>query len=174
MGGSTFGLGIRISKSVLVLSFAVFATLVVLGNVTDYYTNFEFVTHVLSMDETFNDDIMYRAITNETIHHIGYILIILIEAFIMVSCWVGGINMLRHLKSDPAAFHQSKLWGMIGLTAGLALWFLGFQAIAGEWFGMWMNADWNGIPDATRLTLFLLGTLIFLTMKNDDMETTKK
>jgi len=160
---------IRLAKAFLVLSFAVFATLVVFGNVTDYHTNFEFVTHVLSMDQTFNDGIMYRAITNETLHHIGYVFIILVEAFIMLSCWIGGIQMLRHINDDTRAFHKSKKWGIIGLTAGLMVWFLGFQAIAGEWFGMWMNEDWNGIPDATRLTLFLLGTLIFVSLRNDDI-----
>lgn len=160
---------IRLAKAFLVLSFAVFATLVVFGNVTDYHTNFEFVTHVLSMDQTFNDGIMYRAITNETLHHVGYVFIILVEAFIMLSCWIGGIQMLRHTNADARAFHTSKKWGIIGLTAGLMVWFLGFQAIAGEWFGMWMNKDWNGIPDATRLTLFLLGTLIFVSLRNDDI-----
>lgn len=160
---------VRIAKAILVLSFAVFATLVVFGNVTDYNTNFQFVKHVLSMDQTFNDDIMYRAITNETLQHIGYIFIICVEAFIMISCWIGGISMLRQIRSSQVQFNEAKKWGIIGFTAGLAVWFLGFQAIAGEWFGMWMNEDWNGIPDATRLTLFLLGALIFLTMRNDDL-----
>lgn len=164
---------IRLSKALLVLSFAVFATLVVFGNVTDYYTNFEFVTHVLSMDQTFNERIMYRAITSVPLHHAGYVFIIIVEAFIMVTCWIGGIQMLRNSNNDAVTFHESKKWGIIGLTAGLMVWFLGFQAIAGEWFGMWMNENWNGIPDATRLTLFLIGTLVFVSLKNDDIDQPK-
>lgn len=165
----TTNLGVRLAKIILILSFAVFASLVVFGNITDYNTNFLFVKHVFSMDQTFNDDIIYRAITTPALHHIGYIFIILIETFIAVCCWISGIAMLKKLNSNTEAFNQSKKWAIIGLTAGLAVWFLGFQAIAGEWFGMWMNKDFNGIPDATRLTTFLLGTLIFLTMKNDDL-----
>lgn len=160
---------IRIAKIILVLSFAVFATLVVFGNITDYTTNFLFVQHVFSMDQTFNDDIMYRAITNPLLHHIGYGFIIFVEMIIAMSCWVGGIAMLKQLKGSNKLFNQSKKWAIIGVVTGLAVWFLGFQAIAGEWFGMWMNLDWNGIPDATRLTTFLLGALIFLTMKNDNL-----
>lgn len=161
---------IRLAKALLVLSFAVFASLVVFGNITDYNTNFEFVTHVLSMDQTFNESIMYRAITNTALHHVAYIFIILVEAFIMICCWVGGIKMLRNIKKDALAFHESKKWGIAGLTAGLMVWFLGFQAVAGEWFGMWMAENWNGIPDATRLTLFLIGVLIFVTLENDVKE----
>lgn len=160
-------MSIRLAKAFLVLSFAVFATLVVYGNITDYHTNFEFVTHVLGMDQTFNDEIMYRAITSVTLHHVAYVFIILVEAFIMVSCWIGGIKMLKSSNKDSTDFHESKKWGIIGMTAGLMVWFLGFQAIAGEWFGMWMNEDWNGIPDAERLTLFLIGTLIFVSLKNE-------
>lgn len=163
------GVSIRLSKAFLVLSFAIFSTLVVLGNITDYYTNFEFVTNVLGMEHTFNDAIMYRSITNITLHHIGYVIIILVEAFIMVCCWVGGLKMVKNVNKDSIHFHESKKWGIIGMTAGLAVWFLGFQAIAGEWFGMWMNQDWNGIPDAERLTMYLLGTLIFVSLKNDDV-----
>lgn len=158
---------IRIAKAFIVLFFAGFATLVVFGNLTDYFTNFEFVKHVLSMDNTFNDDIMYRSITSDTLHHIGYIFIIIIEAFIMVSCWIGGIAMLSKVNAPNEAFTQSKRWAIVGLTAGVAVWFFGFQAIAGEWFGMWMNEDWNGIPDATRLTTFLMTSLIFVTLNND-------
>lgn len=167
MSRMTTNIYIRLAKALMVLFFAVFATLVVFGNITDYNTNFQFVTHVLSMDQTFNEGIMYRAISNETLHHVGYIFIIIIEAFIMVSCWIGGIAMLRKVNAPTSEFIDSKKWGIVGLTAGIAVWFLGFQAIAGEWFGMWMNEDWNGIPDATRLTTFLLGSLIFITLNND-------
>ena len=91
----------------------------------------------------------------------------------MVTCWIGGIQMLRNSNNDAVTFHESKKWGVIGLTAGLMVWFLGFQAIAGEWFGMWMNENWNGIPDATRLTLFLIGTLVFVSLKNDEIDQPK-
>src|SRR5699024_6223194 len=105
------------------------------------YTTLFRSTHVLSMDQTFNDGIMYRAITNETLHHVGYVFIILVEAFIMLSCWIGGIQMLRHTNADARAFHTSKRWGIIGLKAGLMVCFLGFVVIAGELFCMWMSNE---------------------------------
>ncbi len=40
----------RLSKALMVCAIALFATLVVFGNMTDYNTNFVFVHHVLQMD----------------------------------------------------------------------------------------------------------------------------
>ena len=47
---------LRIMKSLLVGSVALFALLVALNNVIDYGSNFPFVQHVLSMDTTFPDN----------------------------------------------------------------------------------------------------------------------
>ena len=42
----------RITKVVMVASLALFALLVTFDNLTDYDTNYAFVSHVLSMDTT--------------------------------------------------------------------------------------------------------------------------
>lgn len=58
-------LAIRYSKLLLLLSIAIFCTLVSFGNITDYATNFEFVKHVLMMDTIFSSSsIAYRSINN--------------------------------------------------------------------------------------------------------------
>ena len=46
---------LRLSRISLVAAVAVFFTLVAIGNVVDYGTNWQFVTHVMSMDTTFRD-----------------------------------------------------------------------------------------------------------------------
>lgn len=159
---------IRLSKVLMLLSFGGFAAFVVFGNITDYNSNFNFVTHVLSMDTTYpGNTIMYRAITATWFHHVSYWGIIAIEAVIMVLCLKGGFDLFKHIGADAQVFHQAKKIGIAGLVLGILLWFFSFQAIAGEWFGMWMS-KWNGLPDATRLCISLYAMLIFVSMKNDD------
>ena len=55
-----------------------------------------------------------------------------------------------------------------GLTVGILLWQVGFIAIGGEWFGMWMSPQWNGIPSAFRYLVITLGALIFLSLPDHD------
>jgi predicted small integral membrane protein len=44
---------LRVSKAILVFAIALFYTILVLNNITDYGSNYEFVRHVLMMDSTF-------------------------------------------------------------------------------------------------------------------------
>src|SRR5690348_18462961 len=86
----------RTAKIALVAAVAAFATLVAFGNVTDYATNFAFVTHVLSMDTIFpSSTITYRAITSPALHHAAYALIIAAEALTALLCWIGAVALLR-------------------------------------------------------------------------------
>ncbi len=43
---------LRVSKAVLVFAIALFYTILVLDNITDYGSNYEFVRHALMMDST--------------------------------------------------------------------------------------------------------------------------
>ena len=71
---------IRLSKALMVLAMAFFASLVAFNNVTDYGTNFAFVHHVFLMDTTFpGNQLMYRAIETPWVHHAGYLGIIALK-----------------------------------------------------------------------------------------------
>ena len=161
---------IRISKALIVLTVGLLALVVVIGNTTDYNTNFQFIKHVLSMDnvdKVQDNTIAYRAISSVWFQHFSYICIILVEALIMFLCLKGGIDMLRKTNASADEFHESKKLGILGLTACCLLWFFGFQVVAGEWFGMWMNSIWNGLPDAFRLVTYQAIALVYITLKND-------
>lgn len=160
---------IRYLKGFFMLFFAVFVALVVLGNVTDYNTNFQFVKHVLSMDTTFEGNtVMYRAITNPIIHHIGYVMIIIAEFIIALTALVGAVKLLKNAKAGGAKYEQSKNWALISLGLAISVWFFGFLAVGGEWFGMWMSTQWNGLATADRIVSYIFGVLIFMTLKNDE------
>lgn len=162
---------IRLSKIIILLTVASLASIVVFGNVTDYNSNFQFVSHVMSMDtkpDYLGNAIVYRAITQPVIHHISYICIIIFETFIALSALKGSWDMWVNRKASSEEFHRAKVWGIISLTCCCILWFFAFQVVAAEWFGMWMSKTWNGLPDATRLVTYMFLGLIFISLKNDD------
>jgi predicted small integral membrane protein len=161
---------VRAVKVAVVAAFALHASLVTFGNLTDYGTNFAFVRHVLSMDTIFPDStITWRAISNPTLHHAAYALIIATEAAVAALCWIGAWRLLTALRAEARAFNQAKSFAVAGFGLGLALWQVGFITIAGEWFGMWMSQQWNGITSAFHIVVILLGGLIFVELRDDDL-----
>ena len=133
-------IALRAAKATTVAAIALFASLVTFGNLTDYNTNFAFVEHVLSMDTIFPfSTIKYRAITNPSLHHAAYAIIIATEAVIAVLCWIGAIALVRQLRADAATFNRAKTYSVLGLLLGFLLWQVGFMSIGGEWFGMWQS-----------------------------------
>jgi predicted small integral membrane protein len=165
-------IAIRTAKVILVSAIALFASLVAFGNVTDYNTNFVFVQHVLSMDTVFPfSTITYRAIISPALHHAAYAVIIATEAAVAVLCWIGAYALCRHLRADAGAFNGAKTFAVAGLTLGFLLWQVGFMSIGGEWFGMWQSQQWNGVPSAFRFVAVILGVLIFVAMRDGELET---
>lgn len=159
---------IRLAKAIMTGFFGLYVLFVAFGNVTDYNSNYQFVKHVLSMDTTFEgNSLMYRALTSPAIHHTGYILIIAAEWFIAIACLYGAWKMMKHLKAEADTFHESKKWGLIGLISAIAVWFLGFQVIGGEWFAMWQSQAWNGLEPAFRLTTYISTTILALMLKDN-------
>lgn len=160
---------IRLSKALCILAMAFFATLVSFGNITDYDTNFAFVYHVFTMDTIFPEsEIKYRAIESPMIHTIGYIGIIVLETLTAIFCWIGGIVLLKNWKQPAKIFNQHKKWAVVGLTLGFLTWQVAFMSVGGEWFGMWMSKQWNGVPDAFRFFITMLIVLIFVVMPDQD------
>ena len=145
---------IRCSRIALVATVALFFTLVALGNITDYGSNFAFVQHVLSMDTTFKSPaLMWRAIDDPRLHHATYLAIIAWQVGTSVLLWVGVARLWRHRAAPRAAFLAARGPAILGLTAGFLLYGAGFIAVGGEWFAMWQSQIWNGQQKAA---IFLL------------------
>lgn len=161
----------RWSKALLTAAIALFATLVAFGNVTDYGTNFEFVQHVLRMDTIFPEaGIRYRSIASPLAHHVAYIFIIALEALTAVLCWAGAARMVQSLQKSALEFNRSKRLAIAGLTLGFLVWQAGFMSIGGEWFGMWMSAEWNGVPSAFRFLATIGIVLIYVAQRDGEMD----
>lgn len=152
----------RFSKIAFVWAIALYALLVVLNNLTDYGSNYQFVAQVLKMDTTFPGNRgMWRAIDAPFAHHLFYWVIIVSEVAVTALCSWGGLRLFK-AREEAERFHQAKGPALAGLTLGIVLWFTGFITIGGEWFLMWQSEMWNGQQAAFRLVVILGVALIYL------------
>lgn len=161
----TTGSLFRLAKTAFVASIGLMAVLIVVGNTTDYYSNYYFVEHVMKMDTIFPDSqLHYRSIHQPFLFHAGYILLIAFEALMAFACLRGAWDMFRARKTSATVFHAAKKWAVAGVAIGILIWFLGFEVIGGEWFGMWQSDTWNGLAAADRIVIFLglVGILLHL------------
>ena len=146
-----------------VLGSGLLTLIIAFSNLTDYSTNFEFVKHVLSMDSIFeNSTVKYRSITNNTIHHLSYLFIIMLEITMAYFFITSAVQMYLQMKNSKEQFNLSKKNAYIGVSLGILLWFIGFTVIGGEWFSMWQSNDWNGLEEANRIVSFFMLTYLAL------------
>jgi predicted small integral membrane protein len=161
----------RLSKILLTATIALWLALVAFGNITDYGSNLVFVQHVLAMDSIFPDaGIHYRAIHAPLLQHAAYVLIIATETLAAVLCGAGVWRMWRARRAPAATFRRAGRLAVAGLTVGVLLWLGGFMAVGGEWFGMWMSTQWNGLASAFRFVVVLLAALICLGQRDDECD----
>jgi predicted small integral membrane protein len=154
---------VRLSKCALLLGIALYYTLVVFNNTTDYDSNYQFVRHVLSMDSTFPGNRgIWRAIRSPHLHTLFYLGIIGWEALTGFLCWWGTVRMARRLKAPALLFDRAKSVAIVALTLGCMLWLVAFLSIGAEWFLMWQSATWNGQQAAFRMFVVLALVLIFI------------
>ena len=146
-----------------VLGSGLLTLIIAFSNLTDYNTNFEFVKHVLSMDSIFeNSTVKYRSITNNTIHHLSYLFIIMLEITMAYFFITSAVQMYLQMKNSKEQFNLAKKNAYIGVSLGILLWFIGFTVIGGEWFSMWQSNDWNGLEVANRIVSFFMLTYLAL------------
>lgn len=155
----------RLSKITLVGSVALFLTLSVINNLSDYQVIFQFVKQVMSMQSVYlhNQD-SWRAITNPSLHQLSYWLVIVWETIAGVLCWWGAYRCWQVIRYNSAIFHQAKTIAIGGLTLALLLWLVAFINIGGEWFMMWQSELWNDQDTAFRMCTIVGVILAFLSL----------
>jgi predicted small integral membrane protein len=163
---------IRLSKIVMVATIAALFSVVAFGNITDYGTNYAFVQHVMSMDTLFpTTTITYRAITDPAVQSAAYALIIATECVVAALCWIGALILLFRCRGPGSAFNRGKTVAIAGLVLGFLLFQFGFIVIGGEWFGMWMSQQWNGVPSAFRYLTIVALVLLFVVLPDGEFQT---
>jgi predicted small integral membrane protein len=160
---------LRASRVLLVFGVAVYYTLVVFNNLTDYDSNFQFVRHVLMMDTTFPDNRgMWRALNSPLWHTLFYVSLIAWEFLTTVLCWWGTWRLVRDLRASAASFRNSSNIAVAGLTSGLLMWLIAFLIVGENWFLMWQSKTWNGQAPAFGMFAVLGIVLLILLQPEAD------
>jgi predicted small integral membrane protein len=155
----------RTAKLLLVAGIALFHTLVVFNNLTDFDSNYQFVHHVLLMDSTFpGNHGMWRAIPSPGFHLAFYLSIIMWEFATMVLLWWGSVCLLRGLRMPAAEFHLAKRVSVMALTLSMLMWLVAFLTVGAEWFLMWQSHQWNGQEAAFRM-FAVVGIVLLLLLQ---------
>jgi predicted small integral membrane protein len=161
---------LRAAKVSLVVGVAIFYTFVVLNNLTDYDSNYQFIRHVLMMDSTFPGNRgMWRAMNGPAWHIVFYWTIIVWESATTVLCWWGALRLARSLKGDVDSFRRAKNTAIIGLSLSLLMWLVAFLSVGGEWFLMWQSKTWNGQEAAFRM-FTVVGIVLLLLVQSEAEE----
>ena len=158
---------LRATKLALIFAVALYYTLLVFNNITDFNSNYQFVRHVLMMDSTFpGNHGMWRALNQPAWHIVFYLSIIAWEFVAMALCWWGALRMTRVLHGSAVAFGQAKRISIIALTLALLMWMVAFLTVGGEWFLMWQSKTWNGQEVAVRM-FTVIGIILLLVAQPD-------
>lgn len=159
----------RAAKLLLLSGIALFYSLVVLNNLTDFGSNYQYVQHVLAMDTTFpGNHGMGRALTSPVAHLVFYLGIIAWEGATTILLWWGVARLLRALRRGADAFNAAKRIPVMALTLSMLMWLVAFLAVGGEWFLMWQSHTWNGQEEAFRM--FAIAGLVLLILLQPDAE----
>jgi len=162
-------LAIRLVKTMMVVSIALFALLVAYNNIVDYGSNYNFVRHTFAMDTTFPDNALKgRALTSPVAWTLAYWLIILIEAVTGIVLAFAAWRLARRLR-HAALFNAAKAYVVIGVGLGFLLWFAGFMVLGGEWFLMWQSKQFNGQEAAFHFYITLLAVGIFVILPDGEV-----
>jgi predicted small integral membrane protein len=159
---------LRLCKIVITALSAVYLFVVVVNNLTDPNSNYQFVRHVLSMDTTFPGNAeMNRAISAPVIHKVFYATIIGWEALTCALIGAGTLRLWKARRAPAAEWKRAKGLASLGLTAGIIQWYFAFMTVGGEWFLMWQSRTWNGQEAAFRLFTFMGLSLLLLNQADE-------
>jgi predicted small integral membrane protein len=154
---------LRIAKILLVFAIAIFCSLLVLNNATDYNSNYQFVRHVLMMDSTLpGNGGMWRAVNSSAWHTACYMSIIVWEGVTAFLCWWGGLRLVQSFRGTAQSFNQAKAVAITALTIAMLMWLVAFLDVGGEWFLMWQSKTWNGRDVASHMFAVVGIVLLFV------------
>lgn len=161
----------RSAKILLLAGVALFYTLVVFNNLTDFNSNLQFVRHVLSMDTTFpGNHGMWRALSSPIWHRVFYMGIIGWEIATSILLWWGFAKLLRAARLPAVKFNSAKRVPVMALTLSLLMWLVAFLDVGGEWFLMWQSQIWNGQEAAFRNFAVVALVLLLLVQPETDAQ----
>jgi predicted small integral membrane protein len=155
----------RGAKLLLLAGIALYYSLVVFNNLTDFDSNYQFVRHVLMMDTTIpGNHGLWRALSSPAFHIAFYLSIIAWEVANAILLWWGVMRLARAIRLPAPAFNAAKGVAVMALALSMTMWLVAFLAVGGEWFLMWQSRTWNGQEAAFRM-FAAVGIVLLIVMQ---------
>ncbi len=160
---------IRLLKTVLALSLAVFCLFYAIQNVFNLQAAYGFVALMTSMEgHVAYPEHFGPAITSPAINWIILWIIILSEFAAGLLAGKGAIDMWGARSADAATFKEAKRFGILGAGLGVVIWFGYFSAIGGAYFQMWQTqAGSPPLNNAAQFVMMCGLVMIYLSMDDD-------
>jgi predicted small integral membrane protein len=157
----------RVVTSLCVLMVAAYYLVVGFDNITNPTNpnagNWPFVQGVISGDGVPADSgFEWRFIDATWFQAIAYIGVMTAETITGFLLLIAGIKGLRASPTCPR-WGQAQKWTYAGGILGLAVFFLGFMVIGGNWFIMYLNSKWNGLEPAFQNSAMTALMLVLVT-----------
>jgi predicted small integral membrane protein len=161
----------RSAKILLLAGIALYYTLVVFNNLTDFGSNYEFIQHVLSMDTTSpGNHGMWRAMPSTGMYLVFYWFVIAWETATMILAWWGVAHLIRAVRESASVYNAKKRIAVVALTLSLLMWLVAFLDVGGEWFLMWQSRTWNGQEEAFRMFVVVGFVLLLILLPDADTQ----
>lgn len=156
----------KIGKIAMVFGLGLFMLLAGINNAISPNGAFGAVNMAVGMQGTFGDPmVMWRSIESPMIIWLGVICIIITELSAGVLLLWGAFK-LWNVRSETAAFNDSKSMAINGLTLVACFYLIAFGVICNEWFMLWQNHEVSTLQEAFRN--FVTAMLIMFWVNNTD------
>ena len=130
---------IRIIKTLLVLSVAMWGLAGVIGNFTDWEGTVGAVKATTSMVTFEGGADNWRATSNPVVVYAGALFIVLGKIVTLTLCFIGAWRMWGARAGDAAAFAAAKTFGVAGCAVAVFMLFTGWIVIGETWFELWRS-----------------------------------
>lgn len=159
---------VKICKISIIASISILFALIFFNNASDYGTNYAYVKNVLEMTDVFSKNVSsYRAIYNPYIHHLFYLVIIIVELLVAITLAYSAIRMFKYRNNEPK-YKYAKQWAIVGLTLSVLLYGFAFSTIGAEWFYSWQSKTWNSKHASASLLAYCMLSMIFISNDCED------
>ena len=160
---------IRITKTGLIVTVALWGLIGSLGNILDWNQALGAVATVTSMATFEGGTESWQATTNPLIMWLGALFIMLSKLTSGVMCTVGAGRMWQSRGGDVADFKAAKAVALTGCAIAVIMLFGGFLVIAESWFELWRSQGpiRLALDDAFRYAGMIALIAIFVATTDD-------
>ncbi|MGE8152852.1 DUF2165 family protein [Pseudomonas vancouverensis] len=160
---------IRRSQVLIVSMAALFGTITLFNNFTDYNSYADLIGRILNMSDTSaNDSRRYRAVTSTMFHHRLYWAIITLEIIFTFNLMIGTCQLLSKINAPRNEFQEAKKFAIIGFSTALFVYQTLYVILLNEWFDLDYSIHRNVFDWArSNLEYMFFGLLYLLFVKDN-------